>query len=298
MAADYRIRYYFANTVTEIPENLTARRGVDILYLFALPATQLGASEPSRWVWRTRVTSDNHTIEMGVPVPQSMEDEEVDKFFANVEILRESARKFFEDLDKDVRKIKPAGRRLPRDQEELLARYCYVLAIFDTFGYRLGKISLDSPLIYPEVKRTTGELLSIAEDAWIEDLCSLSWAFYDEGFPRELLSSPAVINPMFTEKGVGYNGDLIVDGCLVDVKTTVQPKLSREWIYQLLHYVLLDNEDRYSIREVGIYFTRQQELLRWPISDLLFALNGDAVPPLDKLRDDYAVALNKSARNS
>lgn len=107
------------------------------------------------------------------------------------------------------------------------------------------------------------------------------------------MSHPAVPNPTFDD---GAAGDLIVEGCLVEIKTTVKPALQRKWLYQLLKYALLDREDRYSIREVGIYFTRQQEFVRWPIVDLLSALAEGNVPSLQAMRDACAAIASERIR--
>ena len=137
-------------------------------------------------------------------------------------------------------------------------------------------------------------MLSVAEDDWIEDLCSLSCLFYDRCL--HLLSGDAILNPTFigsSDVG-GADADFIIDGCLIDVKTTVKLGDWRSWLYQLIGYTLLDYDDRYGISEVGIYFTRQGTLLRWKLHDLMFRLSGVAVTPLDELRQDFREVAFKS----
>ena len=80
-----------------------------------------------------------------------------------------------------------------------------------------------------------------------------------------------MLNPTFVGSRdlLGADADLIVEGCLVEIKTTIQRRVRDNWIDQLLGYVLLDYEDQFQINEVAIYLARQQTTLRWPIGLLL-----------------------------
>ena len=62
--------------------------------------------------------------------------------------------------------------------------------------------------------------------------------------PCPLAGKPATLHPVFAgARNVGgADGDLIVDGCLWDIKTTTQ-KAQGKWLFQLLGYDLLDNDD-------------------------------------------------------
>lgn len=200
---------------------------------------------------------------------------------------------FRNSLNSALRQFRPAGKRLEREQEELLVRYCIVLALFEEI-FRAG-LHPRSPLIFPSPKTTVTELLAIAEDHWVDDLCALSWAFYDEH--SELFSQPTTLNPTFDgSKDVGgADADLIVVGCLIDIKTTINPKLSANWLYQLLGYVLLDYSDRYEIGKVGIYFARQQKLIQWPLESLLKSLAVSEAPPLNELRRQFCDEVQNSS---
>jgi hypothetical protein len=68
---------------------------------------------------------------------------------------------FFADLDEVIGQIDPSGRLLERSQEEELARYCIVLALFEEVS-RVGP-SDRSPLFVGEAKTTTSALLAIPE---------------------------------------------------------------------------------------------------------------------------------------
>ena len=57
-------------------------------------------------------------------------------------------------------------------------------------------------------------------DVAVADLCALSWAFHDRF--ADLLGRRAAFNPSFAgSRDVGgADADLILDGCLIDIKTT------------------------------------------------------------------------------
>jgi hypothetical protein len=133
------------------------------------------------------------------------------------------------------------------------------------------------------------ELLAMGKEMGVdEDLARLSHAFYDA--LGSLIQSSAVLNPVFAgscDVG-GADADLIVDGCLLEIKTSVgKERLTRERLYQLMGYVLLDYNDEHSIRHVGIYFARQAALVRWSLEQFLMLLGGNSTPALDVLREEF-----------
>lgn len=196
---------------------------------------------------------------------------------------------FFTELEVFLNRTAPAQRRLSEADENTLLRYCVVMAALDAF-YRAG-YDQNAVLINLTPKASLEELLAISEDEWIDDLRSLSWNFYDNFNP--LLFQKVCLNPTFdgSEFLLGADADLIVDGCLIDIKTTINPLKDAQWIYQVLGYVLLDWHDENQIREVGIYFSRQGFLLKWNIDDLLLVLMEEAVS-LAELRDRWYKALD------
>jgi len=192
---------------------------------------------------------------------------------------------FFTSLDATVATMQPIGRRLERDEEHVLARYCFVLALLEDVG-RTGSYT-HNLLMEPAPRRTVDELLAIAEDAWIDDLCALSTLFYDNY--HHLLSMPFIPNPTFvgSDDIGGADADIIVDGCLIEMKASIQPKINPQWLYQLVGYALLDYDDHYSIQSVGIYMARQGTLLQWPIGEFLRLLTGTESVSLFQLRQAF-----------
>lgn len=194
-------------------------------------------------------------------------------------------KQFFPSLDEVLAQLDPTGARLERPEEEELGKYCVVLALFEEV-FRAGARPA-SPLFLGADKTTVSDLLSIAETHWVDDLCTLSWMFYERC--SELFSLPAVLNPAFegSRDVGGADADLILDGCLIDFKAMINPRVENLWLYQLLGYVFLDYCNRYQIDEVGIYLARQGVFLRWSLSELLNRLVGGVAPPLEKIRGEF-----------
>jgi hypothetical protein len=125
----------------------------------------------------------------------------------------------------------------------------------------------------------------------------MSWAFYENH--AELIARPAILNPTF-DGGVDLDGadaDLIVDGCLLELKATIQPNIVRpEWLYQLLGYALLDYSNEYRIDAVGFYFARQSRLISWPLDKFIDAMTDGVSPSLSQLRAEFAAIAGASPK--
>lgn len=139
----------------------------------------------------------------------------------------------------------------------------------------------------PTVKHSVEELLALTQDAWIDDLSALFTLFFDRY--ASLLSKPSILNPTFAgsiDIG-GADADIVVEGCLIDMKTSVLSQIKAEYLYQLAGYILLDFDDYYSIDSVGIYMARQGVLFRWPVSEFVYELTGDNTHSLASLRQEF-----------
>lgn len=298
-ALDYRLCYYFAVTPNE---QLGAWYGADYLCKLNDPdalwvdvrdvSEKLHPKENEVWSY---TTSKGEHIDMrrlgnkvqerryrpGAPYRSITDrDDDQTRLWLSGQLLRD----FFDNFDTTLRKIKPVGKKLTDEREKMLARYCVVLALFEQELHSLGLGPSNSPLLYPVPKKTLDDLLSIAEPHCVDDLCKLSWMFYD--CCADLLSLPAILKPNFdgSQDIGGANGDLIIDRCLIDIKSTVNPVLRSKWLYQLLGYVLLDYHNHYKLRSVGIYLARQGVLLRWPVDSLIQIMSNDNTLTLKKLR--------------
>jgi len=262
-AFDYRLRYWFAVTPLE---ELVASAGMRSL--------SLGGSRP---IASRRGAVDAFLALKGPSPPAS----------APVVSLLDD---FAASLADGLARLRPAGRILAEAEEQLLCRYCYLLGLFEEL-FRAG-LQIRSPLYELSDGASVDDLLALPPQIWIDDLCSLSASF--AAHCDKLARGDFVLNPMFagsTEIG-GADADLIVDRCLLDVKTTIDPKFTRTRVlYQLLGYVLLDYDDRYGIDAVGVYLSRQGLLLRWPLVPLLKQLLEREDVSLSELRLSFREAV-------
>lgn len=98
----------------------------------------------------------------------------------------------------------------------------------------------------------------------IIDVSSYSW----------LDKKEIILNPVFGVRGnsgvISADGDLIVERCLVDLKTSGTLKLKDD-LRQLLGYVALNNfiESPYIVESVGVYYPRRDFYLELSLSDLM-----------------------------
>lgn len=91
----------------------------------------------------------------------------------------------------------------------------------------------------------------------------------------------------------GADGDWMIGETLIDCKVYGGLSIAklRDFLRQLLGYVMLDLEDALRIREVGVWLPRQQELKTWSLGQLL---GDDPETLLPKLREGFVGA---TARN-
>ena len=199
---------------------------------------------------------------------------------------------FFLELDDTLQQLQPSARRLARNEEELLGRYCVVLALFEEC-YRAGSFP-QSPLFSIGKKPTVDELLNLAADNWVDDLCALAGLFVDSLEHRPF--DDFVLNPTFEGSGDigGADADVILDNCLLDIKSTVKAGIQKLWLYQLLGYVLLDYSDRFELSMVGFYMARQGKFMEWPIDNLLETLSAKHNRSLADLRGEFHHLLQES----
>jgi hypothetical protein len=198
-------------------------------------------------------------------------------------LTEESVAQIDARLTSTLTRLRPIGRRLGRRDEALLCQLCIVLALLEQcyrspFGATLGPLS-------GRRTWTVDGISGLAKREWIDDLVSQSYLFF--GTHEALMNETSIIlNPTFdgSEDVGGADADIIVGKCLIDFKATIYPKVGREIAYQLLGYVLLDYSDQYKIDSVGVYFTRQGVLKRWPLQQFADGLSGTGRVRLDNVQ--------------
>ena len=185
-------------------------------------------------------------------------------------ILHSPYGEFFTSLGETVNRLQPVKSRLDEAGEDELNRCSIILGLLET-AYRVGE---QDDIIKSADPKKLSDLFAIVKQNWTEDMRNLSWKFYDR-YSR-LLSFPANLNPQFEYSRVvgGADADLIVNGMLIDIKATLNPRLEKEWVWQLLGYALLDRFDRHEIQYVGLYMARQGLLVWWSLDELVKGVSG------------------------
>ena len=177
------------------------------------------------------------------------------------------------------------GRRPTAGEEAEFARCCLVLSVFETVR-RSGGRGWPPSFLDGVLPRTAAHLLDAIPAPLIADVAALAGAFVERH--PEWQGVPAILGPKFAgspDVG-GADGDLIVDGCLWEIKTTVQPRAKGAWLHQLLSYLMLDYEDDHAIQHAGFLFPRQQAAVRWSVTELVGSLSGRTDIALTDLRQE------------
>lgn len=201
---------------------------------------------------------------------------------------------FFESLSATLQTLQPVGRMLERDTEYLLDRYCVVLCYFEQVFRSSAYVK--GPLFQPAVKQSVEELLAIPQEVWLEDIGRVFALFYEHH--SHLLTQPRNLNPKFAGSNDvgGADADLIVDGCLIDIKTSIAPLIKADYLFQLAGYLLLDYTDELHMDAVGIYMARQGLLFKWSINEFLRGLTGDEHVSLKDLRHEFQIVCRNASR--
>ena len=268
MAIDYRIRYAFAVTP---PAELIAYGGAaDVLSDLLL---EINPEHPALW---RMVPGTGMGVQQAVdPLTLGLPPNPVSAFFAR--------------LADRVPTIAPVDRALDDAAERELSRYCFALGLFEEV-WRTGTIAPGSLLSTMGPTTTADEFLSAIPDIWVEALAQLAQLFPDAFGDR--FGRPAVLNPVFAQSSAvgGADADLISDGMLLEIKTTINPRIDGAWIRQLLGYLLLDTAAEFDITSLGLYLARQGRLLVWPLPDALDSIAGQPVD-LPAVRLEFATFL-------
>jgi hypothetical protein len=268
MAIDYRIRYAFEMTPSR---RLVAWKGALLL------ATKRKEREDDPlFDW------DSVPAGMALPLPGGISGNPFE--VARGPYSRALLQAFFDRLDATVHALRPVGRLLNEDEEYLLGRYCLVLSLFEQV-FRSG--IQRGPLFQPVVRQSVEALLALPQDHWLDDLSQLFRLFYERYY--HMLVLPHLLNPTFagSHDVGGADADLVIDGCLIDIKTSISSQVKAEYLYQLAGYLLLDYDNLLQLQTLGIYMARQGLLVTWPVAEFLHQLTGDDRVTLTSLRQTF-----------
>jgi hypothetical protein len=172
-----------------------------------------------------------------------------------------------------------------RDELQL-ARIAVALARYENC-YR-GGVQADDPLVPLGPDPSLAALLALCPDAAADELARLT-AAARRGLAPLFPADSIELNPDFTGYGTPADGDLLIDGLLLDLKTVARPEIKPEWLWQILGYVFLDEGSR-GIERVGLYLSRHVWLGTWGVDELLSALAGQDVAEAE-LRGEFLAAL-------
>ncbi len=304
-AIDYRIRYHFAITPAE--RMTMAREGAwmvadtdDVIHeLRKSPSrfpdytvTALGAAPDGEEDWQhffENETDEGHfTIwNRSDPRPDLSPLMFSVRYGAHfpAKLALNCVLEFFDHLDRTAEAISANSRKPTADEEARLARFCLMLSLFEAVR-RSGR---GWPPIFLGAKLpgNAEDLLRAVPGSWVEDVVALAAAFVQRY--ANWRGMPATLNPKFVgARDVGgADGDIVVDGCLWEIKTTVRKRALGLWFYQLLGYVLLDYEDDHNIEYVGFLFPRQNSSVCWSTSELIRELSGHPGLSVASLRDEF-----------
>ena len=299
MAMDYRIRYYFgvtpfrelaaydgARDLTDgqsMPSSVDLRayrEGEAIVVFDGGSGKSLGRGSIEEHPYFHSSVLDGETFIDAAQLATETAHAAIPESSDGCLPLKPEYREFFMSLDNLLTHCSPVGARMERSDEDELNRHCIALASME----QIARVGLGRMRGHP--LESFVPPLEIARPSWLEDMRELSWRFYDEH--HELTALPHVLNPQFEGSADvgGADGDIIIDGTLLDIKTTVTQNIELKWLHQLFGYVLLDYSDSYQISAVGLYMTRQGILFRWELEDAIERLSGGSTDILS-LREQF-----------
>lgn len=190
---------------------------------------------------------------------------------------------FFDWLADETKEIGAHRREPSLDEEWALAEYCLVLGVFES-QWRTNWRRWPPPMFGTALPSSVEELVDSIPDAWVLDAAAMGVRF--QARHAGWRGATAELNPGFSGSGDvgGADADLIVDGCLWEIKCTARTKGQSDWLHQLLAYVLLDYEDEYGIEQAGFLLPRQDKALQWPVGELIERTCSPSFLPVAELR--------------
>ena len=188
---------------------------------------------------------------------------------------------FFISLDVWLASHQTARTRLSEAEEDELNRYCVAMAMMDAMS-RASEVR-------EKLNACRHKLLEIADDATLADMRKLSWRFFDEWEGEGMFDKPFILAPKFNVGGP--TGDLIVDRCLYDIKTSKNAKITWNYLRQLIGYALMDYSDEYELDSIGLYMSRQGLTCKWDLDDVIKELAIEPTTLID-LRTEFQIERN------
>lgn len=174
-------------------------------------------------------------------------------------------------------------------RERTLIRALYVQSWFETL-YRSGTVP-------PQLAGAADDqtLLDRVPDIAVQDVwnvVSQAWTMWQAY--RSVPQTSIHYNPVMPlSLRVPADGDVVIDGLLVDVKSTINPdRFGRQEIQQLAGYLLMDTRDKYGMNACGLYMARQNVMVRWDLDQFITMTSagkygGGDLPSLRRMLADH-----------
>lgn len=151
--------------------------------------------------------------------------------------------------------------------DQMLARLSLVTARLEA-AFR-SQMPMDPVTSGIRAELSLEEMMAAQRADLVDDVTAIVAASREHLEPLAVRS--AILNPVFAHSGLvgGADADVIVDGCLIDFKTTIRPSLASNELRQLVTYALLDDIEEHKITDVALLFARRPQWLRWSLDELL-----------------------------
>jgi len=219
------------------------------------------------------------------------------------QVIAEVGRHLAERLTAAVADLELDDRDRPMtrtgEEEEHLARMLlsaawYALNFRNRFAF--GDTPLCKSAFADPGAFTLDALLAVPHRHLVDDVLAQLHAVADGPLARLRAETPAARcrpGPDFAGSvHLAADADLIVDGTLIEVKSTRNVHaFDLVTIHQLLGYTLMDYLDAHRIDQVGVYLSRAAAFISWPVEEYL-ALLGVRRRDLAELRAVFATLLS------
>jgi hypothetical protein len=93
---------------------------------------------------------------------------------------------------------------------------------------------------------------------------------------------------------IGASPDVLVGDCLLDLKTSLHPRLERVWLDQLLLYTLVVG-DRKKINRLGFHLLRQDRTITWPIDEFLSKAARGSEVDIERLSQEFSTVAARAS---
>ena len=194
-AVDYRIRYLFPNP--EPVQNTAAWEGLIVLNAWA-----------NQWQQDSVIYGQ---VPGAGPGHFSMD--------ALAELL--------DSTNQLLANLSPAGRTLPNESEIKLSRQCLALAMLEQCARAHPQ---RNTLLHSQNIHHPQDALALMDDTWTQDVASMTPLALQALGNR--INKPHRPNPGFAGSADvgGADGDLLLEDCPIDIKTTIHPRVDAKWL--------------------------------------------------------------------